>query len=71
MTLKAVSDSMVKANDANTDEQVGQDRVLKAVVRVGNLAKHLLLKSDNQVSEGINVYQIEIWKKTLFRLIWL
>jgi hypothetical protein len=54
MTLKAVSDSMVKGNDANTEHE--QDRVLKAVVRVGNLAKHLLLKSDTQVSEGINVY---------------
>lgn len=45
---------MVEANDANT-EQVEQDRILKGVMRVGNLAKHLLLKFDNQVRKGTNI----------------
>jgi hypothetical protein len=44
---------MVEANDANTEHE--QERILKGVTRVGNLAKHLLLKSDNQVRKGINV----------------
>lgn len=46
-TLKIVSDGMIKAGEENQPAE--QERVLKGVMRVGLLAKQLLLKGDKQI----------------------
>uniref|UniRef100_A0A183C7H0 DZF domain-containing protein n=1 Tax=Globodera pallida TaxID=36090 RepID=A0A183C7H0_GLOPA len=47
-TLKAVSDVMLSESGCPAETQE-EHRVLKGVMRVGLLAKHLMLKTDNQI----------------------